>query len=426
MTIEVVVGINWGDEGKGRIVDYLAQEADVVCRYQGGNNAGHTVINEFGEFKLHLIPSGVFNPAVTNVLGPGMVIDLEALVGELSDLRKNDIPADNIIVSDRASICLPIHRLEDAWEEERLGAKAFGSTKRGIAPAYSDRYLKKALQVGELLHPSWMEKHLRDLITWKNLVAKGVYGKDNAFSFEETLQWLVKFGDQIKPLIKDTADFMDGVARQGKRILFEAQLGAMRDIYFGIYPYTTSSCSLASFATTGGALFGHTPDRVLGVMKAFSTCVGEGPFVTELHGEEAHNLREIAKEYGAATGRPRRIGHFDAVASREGAFMQGATEIAVTKLDCLSGIDPLRICTHYDVKGELIRRFPLNPVLEQVQPVYKELPGWTGDITQVQQFGDLPANAQEYVLEMERLVERPVRYVSVGPERPCLIDRGAC
>lgn len=422
MTVEVVVGTNWGDEGKGRIVDYLAQEVDVVCRFQGGNNAGHTVVNEFGEFKLHLIPSGVFSPGVVNVLGPGMVIDLQGLSEELDDLRERGVEATNIRVSDRATICFPYHRLEDTWEEERLGSRAYGSTRRGIAPAYSDRYLKKAIQVGELLHPERLEERLRDLIDWKNLLARSLWNKVDAFSFEETRDWLLTFGQRIKPLVCDVSEFMDEAYRQGKRILFEAQLGALRDVYFGIYPYTSSSCSLAHFAPIGGALFGGAPDRIIGVMKAFSTCVGEGPFVTEMDEEEAAGLREVAFEYGAATGRPRRIGHFDAMASREGAFIQGTTEIALTKLDSLSGIDPLQICTHYTFKGEPLKRFPLNAVLEQVEPNYVEMPGWKEDITGVRDFEDLPRNAQQYVLEIERMVERPIRYVSVGPDRPALID----
>lgn len=428
MSIEVVAGVNWGDEGKGRMVDYLAQRADVVVRFQGGNNAGHTVMNEHGTFKLHLIPSGIFNPSATNVLGPGMVIDLEGLANELDDLRAKGIAPLNIRISDRATICFPFNRDEDAWEEERLasgGQTPFGSTKRGIAPAYGDRYVKKAIQVGELLHPDWLRERLTQLVDWKNLVARGVYGRDRGVSFDETWEWVTTFGGKIQHLIGDTSEYLEQAAREGKTILFEAQLGALRDIYFGVYPYTTSSHATASFFPVGGGLPGRSPDRVVGVMKAFSTCVGEGPFVTEEHDAAvADALREVAHEYGAVTGRPRRIGHFDAVASRYGAWLQGATELALTKLDSLTGLDPLRICTHYEHKGERIDRFPLNAVLETCQPVYQEMRGWRDDISGVRRFEDLPPAAREYVEEIERLVACPIRYVSVGASRDALMDRG--
>ena len=429
MSIEIVVGTNWGDEGKGRMVDYLAQDADVVVRYQGGNNAGHTVVNEMGTFKLHLIPSGVFNPAAVNILGPGMVIDLEALDKEISDLQTRVIHPINIKVSDRATICFPFNWKEDAWEEERLessGQSPFGSTKRGIAPAYGDRSLKKAIQVGELLYPEQLKDRLYQLVEWKNLIARGVYGKEHGVSFEETWDWVSTFGARIKDLVCDTTELLEKAALENKKILFEAQLGSLRDIYFGVYPYTSSSSSLAAFAPIGGGLFGRTPDRIIGVMKAFSTCVGEGPFVTEIvQAEVANELRETAHEYGAATGRPRRIGHFDALASRYGTYVQGATEIALTKLDSLSGRSPLLICTHYEFKGEQLDKFPINAVLEQCRPIYKEMDGWREDISGVRSFEELPKAAREYVLEIEGLISCPIRYISVGARRECLIDRKA-
>jgi adenylosuccinate synthase len=424
MSIAVICGINWGDEGKGRIVDYLAQNADVVVRYQGGNNAGHTVINEFGTFKLHLIPSGIFNPEVTNVLGPGMVIDLESLSDEIAYLKAAQIDVSKIYVSERATICFPFHRYEDIWEEERLIDKAFGSTKKGIAPCYSDRYLKKGIQVGELLQPDLFKKRLRQIVDWKNLITKAVYQKGTTFSYDEMLNWSLTFGNQIKHLISDTVELLEKSVTDGKRILFEAQLGGLRDIYFGIYPYTSSSSSLAGFAPVGGGLFGYSPDRVIGVMKAFSTCVGEGPFVTEIKGQLSEQLREIGHEYGAATGRPRRIGYFDAVASLYGAKIQGVTEIAFTKLDCLTGLDKIPICTHYEVNGQLTNRFPLNGFLEISRPVYIEMEGWNEDISSCRSFEKLPRSAREYILKIEQLVNCYIRYVSVGPERESLIDRG--
>ena len=428
MSIEIVVGINWGDEGKGRMVDYLAQQADVVVRYQGGNNAGHTVVNERGTFKLHLIPSGIFNPAVTNILGPGTVIDIEALSKEILDLQGRGVSPINLKVSDRATICFPFHWHEDEWEEERLehgGQLPFGSTKRGIAPAYGDRAMKKAIQIGELLHPAWLKERLQKIVEWKNLIARGVYGKEHGISFEETWEWVTTYGNRMKHLICDTTVLLEDAARENKRIVFEAQLGSLRDVYFGIYPYTTSSSALSAFAPIGGGLFGRAPDRVIGVMKAFATCVGEGPFVTEIQESNvAHELREVAEEYGASTGRPRRIGHFDALASRYGAYVQGATEIALTKLDSLSGRKTLLICTHYEVDGEPIEEFPINAVLERCRPVYEEMEGWQEDISHIRNFHELPKAAQAYVLEIERLISRPIRYVSVGAARDCLIDRG--
>lgn len=422
MSVEIVVGANWGDEGKGRMVDYLAQDADYVVRYQGGTNAGHTVVNEFGEFKLHQLPSGVFNPKAVNILGPGMVIDLEALCTELNEVRSKGINP-NIRISDRVTLCLPCHRMEDGWEEERLGKKAYGSTRRGIAPAYGDRTMKKAIQAGELLYPEYLREHLEQVLEWKTLQAERIYGKTNAFTFESILAWIREFGDQVKDCICDTPALLDEAAREGKKILFEAQLGTLRDLNFGIYPYTTSSCTLADYAAVGGGFFGHKFDRVIAVVKAFSTCVGEGPFVTLMEKEEADVLREKAKEYGAATGRPRTIGHFDALATRYGCWAQGATEVALTKLDSLSGIKTLKICTDYEYRGKPVGRFPLNAVLNEAKPVYIEMPGWDEDICGVRTFDGLPKTAQNYVIEIERLIGCRVRYVSVGPEREALIER---
>ncbi len=422
MSIQVVVGANWGDEGKGRMVDYLAQDADFVVRYQGGNNAGHTVINDFGTFKLHLLPSGVFNPKVMNILGPGMVIDLEALADELEELRGRGI-APRIRISDRATICFPFHRMQDAWEEERLGKDAYGSTLKGIAPAYGDRTMKKAIQVGELLYPEHLKRRIEKLVDWKMLQARGIYGKEDAFTRAGMLDWAETQGARIRDLICDTSILLEEGAEAGKNILFEAQLGTLRDLNFGIYPFSTSSCTLAAYAPVGGGLFGHAPDRVLAVVKAFSTCVGEGPFVTRMNAAEADELRESANEYGAATGRPRTIGHFDALATRYGAWAQGATEIALTKLDSLSGLKTLKICTHYEYRGEKVERFPLGPVLDEATPVYKEMPGWDVDVSKVREFDALPRTAKDYVLEIERLIERPIRFVSVGPEREALIER---
>ena len=419
-----VVGINWGDEGKGRMVDYLAQEADVVVRYQGGNNAGHTVVNSYGEFKLHLVPAGVFNQRALNVLGPGMVVDLEGLVDELESLSAAGVSAwENVRVSDRAAVCFPFHRLEDELEEERLSERPYGSTRRGIAPAYGDRYLKKAIQVGELVEgEAWLRERIAWVVEWKAGLLRRRYGVDPAALVEETVAWTLEYGRRIAPLVCDTTQLLRTALRDGSKILFEAQLGALRDVFFGTYPMTTSSNCLASYAPVGSGLYG-LPERVVGVVKAFSTCVGEGPFVTEMDPREAADLREVSNEYGAATGRPRRIGHFDAVASRYGVAVQGANELALTKLDSLSGRRELLIATAYDVDGSRLSSFPLNPQLERATPVYERVPGWEEDVSGVRRYADLPAAAQAYVERIEELVDCEIRYVSVGPERDALIDR---
>jgi adenylosuccinate synthase len=421
MPIQVVVGVNWGDEGKGRIVDYLSETSDIVVRYQGGNNAGHTIINEFGKFKLHLLPSGIFRSNVINVMGPGTVIDLEMLVKEIEDIEKAGIRVgDNYRISDRATISFPFHRLLDAYEEERLGKKRFGSTKRGIAPAYGDRYLKKGIQIGELLHPKYLKDRLTDVVAWENLLITRVYEKP-PIKLENMMSWVETYGNRVKKHICDTNPLLENAVQSKKNILFEAQLGALRDIYFGIYPFSTSSCCLSSFAQVGGGVFNYQNYSIIGVMKAYSTSVGEGPFVTELKNAIGNRIREKGLEYGAATGRPRRIGYFDAVASRYGVKLQSTTNIALTKLDVLSREKTLKICTHYKIGNDLTDEFPINAELEGAKPIYEEWPGWTEDISKIRSFGNLPKNAQKYVLRIEKLVGCPIRYISVGPTRESII-----
>lgn len=420
--IKTIVGAQWGDEGKGRMIDYFAQKADLVIRYQGGNNAGHTVVNEFGTFKLHLIPSGIFNPKVINILGPGMIIDIEALCDEIKSLDESGIDTSNIKISDRATVCFPYHRLEDELEEERLGKKAYGSTKRGISPAYGDRYMKKSIQIGELLYPEKLKERIQSIVDWKNLEIENVY-KHQKINADETYEWAIKFGNKLKEFICDTNRIVNQSYKEGKQILFEAQLGALRDIYFGIYPFTSSSSVLSSFADIGGGLFEKHTSEVVAVMKCFTTCVGAGPCVTEIHGNVAKNLREIAYEYGAATGRPRRIGHFDAVASRYGAYIQSADCIALTKLDSLSMQDELQICIGYEVDGKVTEDFLMNTLLDVAKPIYIKMKGWKADITKCRKFEDLPKEARDYVLKIEELIGFPIKYVSVGPERESLMVR---
>ena len=419
--LTVLVGLQWGDEGKGRMVDYLAQNADFVARYQGGNNAGHTVVNQFGTFKLHLIPSGIFNPGVINILGPGMVIDIQSLSEEIAELEKSGINTDSIRISDRATVTFPFHRLEDNLEEDRLGGEAFGSTRRGIAYAYSERYLKKSIQLGELLYPDHLKKRMKGIVEWKNLLIKNVYKSSELIELDSVLDWLSEYGEKIKHLICDTTSLLEKASSENKKILFEAQLGSLRDIYFGIYPFTTSSCTLASYAPVGGGLFNKKIENVIGVMKAYSTCVGSGPFTTEMQESEAKDLRETAFEYGASTGRPRRIGHFDAVATRYGAMIQGTNEIAITKVDSLSGQKKLLICNEYEINGKSVTDFPLTPALEIAKPKYIEMDGWSEDISKCRNFNDLPAAAKNYINKIEELIGYRIRYVSVGPERESLI-----
>ncbi len=421
MPLSAVVGANWGDEGKGRLVDYLAARSDFVVRFQGGNNAGHTVHNDLGVFKLHLVPSGVFYPDVSNVLGPGTVIDLGGLAGELAELEAGGIDTSRVLVSDRASVVFPFHRQLDVWEEERLAGNQIGSTKRGIAPAYGDRYLRKAVLIGELVEPrARMIERVTATVEWVNLLATGVYGKQR-FDVADIVDWVDAAMETIAPRIVDATSLLGMALAGGKHVLLEAQLGALRDLVFGIYPFTSSSNCLAGFGPIGAGVPGARVDRTIGVVKAFSTCIGAGPFVTEVHGDDADEWRRAAGEYGATTGRPRRIGHFDAFATGYGLLIQGATEVALTKLDSLSGREKLKICTGYLVDGEPAGAFPLASTLDRAEPVYETLAGWDDDIQAVRSFDALPQAARDYVAAIQQLVETPITYLSVGPERHQMI-----
>ena len=417
-----IVGINWGDEGKGRMVDLLTETYDVVIRYQGGGNAGHTVINEFGKFALHLLPSGVFRPGVVNVLGNGVALDAENLWNEMETLRAKGVAVspENLKISDRASLLLPWHRDLDALEEQRLGSRQYGSTKQGIAPFYSDKYQKKTVLAGELLYPEVLQEHLQELLEWKNLILTGVYGAE-PYTQAQLTEWI---GEKIKPYLCDTGVFLRSAVKDGKSLLFEAQLGALRDLDFGIYPYTTSSNSIAAYAPIGSGLPTVRLDEVLGVVKAYSTCVGEGPFVCELFGEEAEKLREAGGEYGAKTGRPRRVGPLDLVATRYGVRIQGATGLALTKLDVLSYLEEIPVCTQYEIAGKLTDEFPFPAALSSAKPVIQKLEGWGCDISGARTWNDLPEAARKYVAYVEEQLSCPIRYVSVGAERDaCLIHQ---
>jgi len=419
-----IVGINWGDEGKGRMVDLLTGQFDCVIRFQGGGNAGHTVINEYGKFALHLLPSGIFRKGVVNVLGNGVALDLENLWTEIETVRAQgiELTPDNLKISDRASLLLPWHRELDGLEEARLKDKKYGSTRQGIAPFYSDKYQKKTILAGELFYPEVLRAHALDLLEWKNLTLTGVYGAEPVRA-EDLLNWLETWGEKLKPFICDTGRELRKAQKEGKRILFEAQLGALRDLDYGIVPYTTSSNTIAAFAPVGSGLPGVKVDEVIGIVKAYSTCVGEGPFVCEMFGDEAEQLRTAGSEYGAKTGRPRRVGPIDLVATRYGVETQGATALALTKLDVLSYMDRIPVCEHYTVNGQETDDFPFPALLAAARPVVRYVDGWKCDISGVRRWEDLPRAAQEYVEMIERSVGCRIAYVSVGPDRDACILR---
>ena len=391
MACTAIVGINWGDEGKGRMVDLLTEQIDIVVRYQGGGNAGHTVINEYGKFALHLLPSGIFRKNVINILGNGVAMDPESLINEIRDVADKGVAVnpENLKISDRASLLMPWHRRLDELEEQRLADKKYGSTKQGIAPFYSDKYQKKTVMAGELFYPERLRAHLKDLMEWKNLIIKGVYGAE-PYTWDEIENWLNTSCEAIKPYICDTGDLLREAEENGKRIMFEAQLGSLRDLDHGIYPMTTSSNTIAAYAPVGSGLPSAQLDRIIGVVKAYSTCVGEGPFTCEMFGEEAEKLREAGHEYGAKTGRPRRVGPVDLVATRYGVQVQGATEIALTKLDVLSYLDEIPVCVRYELNGELTDKFPFPAALDDCKPVIETVKGWKKDISGVRTWEDLP------------------------------------
>ena len=410
-----IVGINWGDEGKGRMVDLMTEAYDVVIRYQGGANAGHTVINQFGEFEIHALPSGVFRKEVVNVIGNGVALDPEMLLKEIRTIQEKGvaITPENLKISDRASLLLPWHRKQDELEELRLGAKQYGSSRLGIAPFYSDKYQKKTVLAGELFYPDYFHRDLEALRQWKNLVLTGVYGADPVTE-EELEAWVQEYCEPLKPYITDTSS-------DNKRILFEGQMGALRDLDFGVYPYTTSSNVLASYAPVGAGMPGVEIDRVIGVVKAYSTCVGKGHFVCELEGEEAEKMR-------IATGEKEklhhRIGPMDLVATRYGVKVQAATEIALTKLDVLGTLDEIPVCVSYKYKDQVFTEMPFPAILSDCVPMYEMMPGWKCDISGVRNWWDLPEEAQNYVKRIEEVTGVVIKWISVGPERHSIIRRG--
>jgi len=400
------------------MVDLLCRKYDIVARYQGGNNAGHTVVNDKGKFILNLLPSGIFHDETVNIIGTGMVIDIEHLFKEMDQLKNAgiNISPKHLKISDRAVICMPYHKLLDILEEDRLGDKKFGSTRRGIAPVYSDKYMKKILRMSDLLYPETLKEKVEDIVEWKNLlIAKGY--KNASVKVREIMAWLEKYGMTLKDYICDTTAYLSDAIKENKSIMFEAQLGALRDIDFGIYPYTSSSTTLAAYAPIGAGIPFAKIDNVVGIMKAYSSCVGEGPFVCELFGDDAKFLRDAGNEYGSATGRPRRVGGFDLPATKYGIMIQGATELVLTKLDVLSCYDKIPVCTAYETDGIITEDFPHGDKLNRSRPVYEYFDGWKTDISQCRSFDELPENAQKYVNWIQDKIGVKIKYVSVGADR---------
>ena len=417
--LTAITGINWGDEGKGRMVDLLSEDYDIVVRYQGGNNAGHTVVNDRGKFILNLLPSGILRPDVVNVIGNGVVVDIKHLVGEINKLRGLgiEITPDNLKLSDRAVIVMPYHVDQDCLEEDRLADAKFGSTKRGIAPVYGDKYMKKGIRLGDLLDSEEdLKERLRAIIEWKNLLIEKGYGI-KPIIFEDMWSYLKEYGDIVKDYVCDTGLYLNEANKEGKNIMFEAQLGALRDIDFGIYPFTSSSSTIAPYAPIGAGVPNLKFTNSVGIMKAYSTCVGEGPFTAEIFGDKAEELRKAGNEYGAATGRPRRVGGFDILASRYGVRAQGSDVIALTKLDVLSYMEEIPVCVAYKFGDQILDEFPIGEKLFKAEPVYEYKKGWMKDISGCRRLEDLPNEAIDYIKYLEEVVDCKIKYVSVGPER---------
>ena len=424
--VKAIVGGNWGDEGKGKITDMLSADCEVVVRFQGGANAGHTIINEYGKFALHLLPSGVFRQNVTNVIAQGVALNLNSLFSELDSLLSKNVPMPHLLVSDRAQIVMPYHVLFDQLEEQRLGSKSFGSTKSGIAPFYADKYLKVGLQVGELFDDEILKERLDHVCEIKNLTIASLYPGNPLLDPEELYRQLTAFRPRLAPLVGDTALFLNQAIKEGKNILLEGQLGSLKDTDNGIYPFVTSSSPLAGFASVGAAIPPHQIKEIITVVKAYSSAVGAGAFVSEIFGEEARELRDRGGdggEYGATTGRPRRMGWFDAVATRYGCMLQGTTQVAFSLLDVLGYLDKIPVCTGYEIDGKVTENFPITPLLNRAKPVYTYLDGWKCSITGIRRYEDLPENSRKYVEFVEKQIGYPITMISNGPKRDDIIYR---
>lgn len=423
--VKAVVGANWGDEGKGKITDMLAKEADIVIRYQGGANAGHTIVNDYGKFALHTLPSGVFYSHVTNVIGNGVALNVPRLFAEVKELTERSVPAPKLMISDRAQIVMPYHILQDTYEEARLAGKSFGSTKSGIAPFYSDKFAKIGFQVSELFCEELLKEKVNRVCEIKNVLFEHLYHQP-PINPAELLDTLHEYRDMVAPYVGNVSAFLDQAVKEGKNILLEGQLGTMKDPDHGIYPMVTSSSTLAAYGAIGAGLPPYEIKKIVAVTKAYSSAVGAGAFVSEIFGEEADELRRRGGdggEYGATTGRPRRMGWYDCVASRYGCRLQGTTDVALTVLDVLGYLDEIPVCVGYEIDGEVTKEFPVTWKLEQAKPVYEVLPGWNCDIRGIRTYEELPENCRRYVGFIEEQLGYPVTMVSNGPGRDDVIFR---
>lgn len=423
--VKAVVGANWGDEGKGKITDMLAKEADIIVRFQGGANAGHTIVNDYGKFALHTLPSGVFYSHTTSVIGNGVALNIPVLFKEIKSITDRDVPAPKILVSDRAQIVMPYHILFDQYEEERLAGKSFGSTKSGIAPFYSDKYAKIGFQVSELFEEAKLLEKLERVCETKNVLLEHLYHKPllDAAALLETLK---EYREMVAPYVCDVSAYLDRAVKEGKNILLEGQLGTLKDPDHGIYPMVTSSSTLAAYGAIGAGIPPYEIKQIITVCKAYSSAVGAGAFVSEIFGEEADELRKRGGdggEFGATTGRPRRMGWFDCVASKYGCRLQGTTDVAFTVLDVLGYLEEIPVCTGYEIDGEVTTDFPVTARLEKAKPVLKTLPGWKTDIRGITRYEDLPENCRKYVEFVENQIGYPITMVSNGPGRKDIIYR---
>ncbi len=423
--VKAIVGANWGDEGKGKITDMMAQEADIVVRFQGGANAGHTIVNNYGKFALHTLPSGVFYGHITSVIGNGVALNVPLLFKEIQSIVERDVPQPKILVSDRAQIVMPYHILFDQYEEERLGGKSFGSTKSGIAPFYSDKYAKIGFQVSELFDEELLQEKVERVCETKNVLLEHLYHKP-AIDPKELLATLHEYRDMVAPYVCDVSAFLDKALKEGKTVLLEGQLGTLKDPDHGIYPMVTSSSTLAAYGAIGAGLPPYEIKQIVTVCKAYSSAVGAGAFVSELFGDEAEELRRRGGdggEYGATTGRPRRVGWFDCVASKYGCRLQGTTDVAFTVLDVLGYLDEIPVCTGYEIDGEITTDFPVTAKLEKAKPVFKTLPGWKCEIRGIKKYEELPENCRSYIEFIEGQIGYPITMVSNGPSREDIIYR---
>ena len=423
--VKAVVGANWGDEGKGKITDMLAEKADIIVRFQGGANAGHTIVNNYGKFALHTLPSGVFYNHTTSVIGNGVALNIPILMKEIKSITDRNVPMPKILVSDRAQMVMPYHILFDQYEEERLGGKSFGSTKSGIAPFYSDKYAKIGFQVSELFDDELLEEKVQRVSEMKNVILEHLYHKP-LIDPAELLNTLHEYRDMIAPFVCDVSAFLDKALKEGKTILLEGQLGTMKDPDHGIYPMVTSSSTLAAYGAIGAGIPPYEIKQIVTVSKAYSSAVGAGAFVSEIFGDEADELRRRGGdggEFGATTGRPRRVGWFDCVATKYGCRLQGATDVAFTVLDALGYLEEIPVCVGYEIDGEVTTDFPVTYKLEKAKPVLKKLPGWNCDIRGIRKFEDLPENCRKYVEFIEEQIGFPITMVSNGPGREDIIYR---